>query len=88
MPDNSMIFIEEETVKIIDEKYTQLYYILKFNSPQTNEGGDVFWKIDCVTESGTKCTIVLGKYQGYQDQSSIHVMFKDLNIGYLVKDIK
>jgi hypothetical protein len=88
MVDNSMIFIENETVKIIDEQYTLVYYILKFNSPQTNENGDVFWKIDCVTESGVKCTILLGKYQGYEDQSSIHVVFQDVNMVYLVKDLK
>ena len=88
MPNNSMIFIEDETVKIIDEQYTQLYYILKFNSPQTNEHGDRFWKIDCVTDSGVKCIILLGKYQGYEDQSSVHVMFQDVNMVYLVKDPK
>lgn len=88
IPDNSMIFIEEETLKIIDADpvYTQLYHILKFNPPQKNEYGDVFWRIDCVTESGSRCTIVLGKYQG--GQTSIVLKFQDAEIVYELKDVE
>lgn len=83
VPNNALIFIEDAVVKILDAEFTQLYYVLKFNPPETTAEGEKVWKIDCSTDTGGRCILLLVRYSS--GQSVLSVRFRDMSLTYLVE---